>query len=147
MTTTRIVLVLAAVALVGGCYQPELRDCTVSCESADGCAEGQACTANGWCAAPGHAGGCAAAASLELRVERPGRVVIDGLELSCESTGDTEQCDFDLSAGTSITLRVVETGGDFDKWTTSNCAEDRDACTVIVDDAGTVVGAKFRNPD
>lgn len=145
--TTRIVLAFAAAALVCGCYQPEVRDCTVSCQSAGDCADGQACTSDGWCASPQLAGGCAAVSSLELRIERPGRVVIDGLELSCESSGDTEQCGFDLAPGTSVTLRVVETDGDFDKWTTGNCERDAETCTVVVDADGTTVGAKFRNPD
>jgi hypothetical protein len=42
----------AAMSLVA-CYQPSVRDCTVSCNSADDCAGDQVC-ANGMCAAPGN---------------------------------------------------------------------------------------------
>jgi hypothetical protein len=54
--------VLAAGLLVGsflaGCYQPTLRDCTVTCRGADECASGQVCGSDGWCAAPDVAGTC-----------------------------------------------------------------------------------------
>jgi len=50
-------LVLAG-ALLAGCYQPSLRDCTVSCHAAGDCASGQICGSDGWCAAPDVAGTC-----------------------------------------------------------------------------------------
>ena len=43
---------LAAAAALVACYQPTLRDCTVSCASASDCAGDQVCGASGWCAAP-----------------------------------------------------------------------------------------------
>ena len=45
-------------SLLAGCYQPTLRDCTVSCRGADECASGQVCGSDGWCAAPDVAGTC-----------------------------------------------------------------------------------------
>ena len=47
----------AAIAIAAcasaACYQPTLRDCTVSCSSAADCAGDQVCGTSGWCAAQG----------------------------------------------------------------------------------------------
>lgn len=50
---------VAGVALVTGCYSPELRDCVVSCASAADCAPEQICGTDGMCASPDVAGRCA----------------------------------------------------------------------------------------
>ncbi len=46
-------VVVAYLAAGAGCYQPELRDCTVRCTGATDCAGGQVCSKGGWCAMPG----------------------------------------------------------------------------------------------
>ena len=46
-------VVLAHLVALAGCYQPELRDCTVRCEQPSDCTGGQVCRDDGWCAAPG----------------------------------------------------------------------------------------------
>ena len=56
----RTAAVAVAVALAG-CYDPAVRDCTVTCHGAGECASGQVCGADGYCAAPAVAGTCAAA--------------------------------------------------------------------------------------
>lgn len=43
-----------------GCYEPVLRDCTVTCASAGECATGQVCGPDGYCARPAVAGTCIA---------------------------------------------------------------------------------------
>lgn len=49
----------ASVVVAGaGCYEPELRDCTLTCNAASDCADGQVCGTDGFCAAPGIAGQC-----------------------------------------------------------------------------------------
>jgi hypothetical protein len=50
---------LVSVVLVG-CYQPAIRDCTVTCEGQGDCASGQVCGTDGFCASPELAGHCAA---------------------------------------------------------------------------------------
>ncbi|HEY5926558.1 MAG TPA: hypothetical protein VIV11_32950 [Kofleriaceae bacterium] len=47
-----------SIALAGGCYAPELRDCTLTCSAATDCADGQVCDSEGFCAAPEIAGTC-----------------------------------------------------------------------------------------
>jgi len=49
------VTLLAATA---GCYAPELRDCTLTCEQASDCAGNQVCGSDHFCAAPDIAGKC-----------------------------------------------------------------------------------------
>jgi hypothetical protein len=44
---------LAYLVATAGCYNPELRDCTVQCSAATDCTGGQVCRADGWCAMPG----------------------------------------------------------------------------------------------
>jgi hypothetical protein len=44
---------------MSACYEPVLRDCTVSCETSADCATGQVCGNDGLCAAPRIAGSCA----------------------------------------------------------------------------------------
>ena len=45
--------VAIAAGLLTGCYSPQLRDCTVSCESSADCAGAQVCGADHLCAAKG----------------------------------------------------------------------------------------------
>ena len=40
----------------GACYEPELRDCTLSCTAAAECADGQVCGSDHFCASPEIAG-------------------------------------------------------------------------------------------
>ena len=49
---------LVAVVALAGCYQPEVRDCTIACSFATDCVDGQQCGSDGWCAAPDVAGSC-----------------------------------------------------------------------------------------
>jgi hypothetical protein len=58
MGVLRVAAAVATLAL-GGCYEPELRDCTLTCSSAADCADGQVCGEDHLCAAPGLAGRCA----------------------------------------------------------------------------------------
>src|SRR5690349_8077127 len=41
-------VVIAHLVAIAGCYDPDLRDCTVSCATPSDCANGQSCVA-GWC--------------------------------------------------------------------------------------------------
>ena len=49
---TLIGVVVAHLVAVSACYQPETRDCIVSCAGPMDCTGGQVCTADGWCAMP-----------------------------------------------------------------------------------------------
>lgn len=45
-------VVLAHLVAIAGCYQPDVRDCTVHCSESTDCTGGQICRADGWCAMP-----------------------------------------------------------------------------------------------
>jgi hypothetical protein len=51
--------VASLASIAAGCYSPELRDCTLTCNAASDCADGQVCGSDHFCAAPGIAGQCA----------------------------------------------------------------------------------------
>lgn len=66
------VAALAAVVLAG-CYDPALRDCTVTCHAAGDCASGQVCGTDGFCAAASVAGTCRTRPDARETVDtRPG---------------------------------------------------------------------------
>jgi hypothetical protein len=74
MCTLVVAAVVVSVAVVGACYAPELRDCTVSCASSSDCSGGQICGGAHLCAAPEVAGQCAVslpmdAAPLDARAD------------------------------------------------------------------------------
>jgi hypothetical protein len=50
---------VAIVCVLVGCYDPTVRDCTVTCRSADECVGGQICDVDGFCVSPSYRGRCA----------------------------------------------------------------------------------------
>ena len=69
---------VVGVALVTGCYSPELRDCTVSCVSSADCAPDQVCGSDRMCAAPEIAGRCAGlTAQADGGVDSTSPVIVD----------------------------------------------------------------------
>jgi hypothetical protein len=49
---------IAALLALAGCYDPELRDCTVTCATPADCAGGQLCSQDGFCVGRAFAGAC-----------------------------------------------------------------------------------------
>lgn len=160
-------------ALVAGCYEPELRDCTVACSAETDCASGQVCGTDGMCAAPEIAGQCA---------NRPavvdGGVGVDGakpdakpdasmppppdapaqgkLQVTVEGRGRitvqgigtcTDDCTYTVPVATQITAEAVALDEwRFDKWTQGPCIGQPATCqfpTTIV----VNISAKFRKDD
>lgn len=164
----RVALALAAVAGLAACYQPTLRDCSVSCTSASDCAGDQVCGADGWCAAPAVAGHCDqavdasggdgavdapldaatdtaidAAAALRVVISGRGSVVLDLPGAEC--VGPPGDCTFGVMPGAMVTLTAVpdSPGHPFAGWTTPNCTAAVLSCTVTIDAAVVLVGAQF----
>ena len=144
-TLTRLHQVLLVLAILSGCYSPEVRDCTVSCSSADECAGGQVCNAMGYCADEGITCGNSAVDAgddrvmLHVQVMGRGRVDVVGAS-SCGGAGPSD-CMIPVMKG-RVTLNAVEIGNEFDRWT-SGCTSGSTTCSVTVDRAITV-GAKFK---
>jgi len=145
-------LVALALLAAGGCYAPDLRDCTVTCSAADECADGQACNPQGFCTAEGvtcMAGGGSATVdapsatriTLRVRVEGTGKVIVDGIGECADS-----ECTWEVPAMVlRFTAQQLDADKPFERWTTANCgsAVPQPSCMVTAA-AATTVGAKFR---
>ena len=144
---------LALLLGLGGCYTPDLRDCTVTCSAPGDCAGGQVCGADGFCAASGVAGSCGKGALdagidaapqvvLHVQVMGTGRVDVTGAS-SCGGNGPSD-CMITVPKG-PVTLHAVATDGDkpFDRWTTPNCTGQTSTCMFSAN-TSTTVGAKFK---
>ncbi len=144
-TLTRLHQVLLVIAILSGCYSPDVQDCTVSCSSESDCTGGQVCNAKGLCADEGVT--CANAATdagdarvmLRVQVMNKGRVDVVGAA-SCGGDGPYD-CMIPVARG-SVTLNAVETENDFDRWT-MGCNSGSRTCNVTVNSSITV-GARFK---
>jgi hypothetical protein len=164
-------LIRTAILIVAlaGCYDPSLRDCTVTCHAAGECATGQVCGADGYCAAPSVAGTCTApdahasidapiaivdsgfdaappdapGAQLHITITGKGKVVDSTSTITCSAPpGD---CLFGAEPGAMITLTAIGMGSHpFNDWTTANCMGMGASCTVTIVAPVTTVGAGFK---
>jgi hypothetical protein len=160
-----VLAALAAVALLAACYQPSLRDCTVSCASPGDCAHGQVCGADGMCAAPGIAGHCMTApdagqpprdAAVDARpdttptvrltvlVMGKGSVVLDGTTTCSSLDPQHGNCSYDVEPGIAITAQATAIQSDqiFVRWTSETCSDASARCTFTPDGA-TTISARF----
>lgn len=101
---------VAAATTMSACYQPTLRDCTVSCTSAADCAGDQVCGANGWCAAQG------VVCSLDPDAASP--------DAAGPDAGDTDAADGDAMMPTDGTP-MIDAGADL---------------RIVISGRGSVVG-------
>lgn len=161
---------LIAVALVGAalvaCYEPTLRDCTVSCSAATDCAPEQRCH-RGWCAAPsatctGDDGGdddvdagvddppidarvdarVDAPPTNQLRIEVKGRGRVDADHDGVTCAGPDGDCRFDLASGTVVVLTAIDQEDSFDRWREA-CDGEGATCTLTLDASITRAKAEF----
>ncbi len=152
-TLTRLHQLLLIIAILSGCYSPELRDCTVTCSGANDCASGQICGSDGFCAGAGVAGTCgpggvdagidaAPRVMLRLQVEGTGRVEIVGAGM-CGGNGP-DDCTVSVPRG-PVVITAITTQSDkpFERWTTPNCAGQPSSCMFTATTA-TTIGAKFK---
>lgn len=163
---------LALALLAGGCYSPAVRDCTITCEAANDCGNGQVCGADHLCASPSIAGTCAqhpqdggvdapalhdAAApprdappldaamhvDMHVKIDGAGKVVVDNVG-TCDTTAPSHgDCHYSVLLGASVTLHAIETTMKFDKWTGS-CSGDSATCNVDAT-AALDIHARFVN--
>lgn len=109
----RLVL-LAAIAVTAACYDPTLRNCTVTCLGPGECAEGQVCGADGLCAIESIAGRCAAFLDGGVidgaRIDG-GPAVIDATPSPCEARCVDGTCVggvCEITCGTDACAATVE---------------------------------------
>jgi len=157
-----------------GCYDPQLRDCSVSCTSAADCAPTQTCGSDGKCAAPEHAGNCGAlevidagttdgssdgrvidgpnvpvdAATmqvvLQIEIKDQGAVNVQGIG-TCAYTAPMHICQFGVPQGAPRLLTASPaTDFRFEKWEDPTCLGQDETCTFIPTALFTEVKAKFK---
>ena len=141
------VVIVALALLAAGCYEPSLRDCTVSCTGADPCARDQVCGMDGYCVAAATArcvGSNApidaplATYALHVQVMGHGSVEVAGGG-TC-----TADCMYKLPINATVSATEVATANHaFQLWTTPNCAGQVPTCTFTLA-AAQNLGAKFQ---
>jgi len=136
---------LATTSLLIACYDPEARDCTVTCSANEPCTGDQVCGSDGFCASPaiaGHCGDTADAAvprvSLQIVVEGGGKVSVTDVG-TCYST-----CTYDVTANMQLELKAIDGGErEFVEWTETCTGSDK-SCVVTPMLPITIVAAKFQ---
>ena len=133
----------AIAVLLTGCYEPSLKDCTVSCAAATDCASGQVCAANGFCAAEGAS--CAPPTDAAVPTVTLHVVVMGHGSVQVAGGGTcTSDCMYKFSPGAAITATAVEDNNhNFDMWTTPNCMGKSQVCMFTLT-AAQNLGAKFQ---
>ena len=80
-----------------GCYDPSVRDCSVTCRSAKECAGGQTCSADGYCVSPTYRGRCERLAQDASGSGKQDAHVVDGGDdpavALCQQGCTTGTCD------------------------------------------------------
>ncbi|MCX5743524.1 MAG: hypothetical protein NT062_13610 [Proteobacteria bacterium] len=155
-----MVILALALLVLGGCYAPALRDCTVTCaaDEPSACADGQACT-HGYCVADP-----ATTCALDLPDARPppptdampdahpvdplttrlhvsimgrGRVDIEG-QGSCAT-----DCTVTITRDVQLRLTAVDLDQEFDRWTSAACQGQPKRCELIPGTPTVDVSVRF----
>ncbi len=145
-TLIRLHQVLLVLAILSGCYAPEVRDCTVTCSGADECTGDQVCT-KGLCAAEGVTcgpGGMATDAGVVMV-----HVMIGGtgkVTLGTSTCGDNgaRDCMIAVERGSVTALAApLQADHPFDKWESMTCNNQPASCTFTAN-GPTTIEAKFK---
>jgi hypothetical protein len=166
-----IAALAVAGAAIAGCYDPSLRDCTVSCASPGDCASSQVCGADGKCAAPEVAGRCGAVdargrddarlpgdadvdspdaratVALHVQVSGKGSVLVDGIGACSSQDPQRGDCLYDVTPGVPLTAHAIQIQSDqvFAMWMSTTCAGQGARC-VFTPVAPTTINARFVHP-
>jgi hypothetical protein len=150
----RLHQLLLILAILSGCYAPDLRDCTVTCSGATDCASGQVCGSDGYCAAEGVAGSCGNAvdAAVDGTPSVMVRVMVMGnghVELvgagTCGQSGPGD-CVMQVPKNSHVVANAVthDSNKPFDKWVSTTCAGQDATCMFTAFLTTTTITAKFR---
>lgn len=137
---------LVLLALVAGCYDPDVTSCKVTCSTSDECAGSQTCD-HGFCTSAGETcnpegppDGPTATRMLHVMVMGNGSISVANAG-TCK-----DNCMYALPDGGSISATWVQTSGGhpFKMWTTSNCSSQGQTCTFTLAMGTDSVGAMFQ---
>jgi hypothetical protein len=152
--------------LVGGCYSPDLRDCTVSCSGSDSCGSGEICGSDGYCASPEVAGTCAnemgsgsnpdtvdaatmtAMVNIHIMVTGDGAVSLNNsLQMTCDHGGSANgDCMYAVASHSTAALLAVITSGShpFMSWMGMECMGSTSQQCQFTADTDVTVMAMFK---
>jgi hypothetical protein len=137
---------LLLLAVVAGCYEPDLASCKVTCGSTDNCAHGQTC-ADGFCVSAGDTcnpegplDGPTATRMLHVMIMGNGSVTVANAG-TCK-----DDCMYALADGATISATWIETSGGhpFKMWTTPNCMAQGQTCAFTLSMPNATLGAMFQ---
>jgi hypothetical protein len=165
LTRALVAAALAASGLAAGCYDPTLRDCTLTCSSPDDCAAGQVCGSDGLCARASLAGTCKALTAPDARprmidaapalvalhvlIAGPGKVAVAPPGVTCQATTDLgSTCDYTVLRDQPVTLTAIATKDDrpFHDWSGA-CAGQGAICTLVPSTAPLTTKVTFAKGD
>lgn len=142
---------LVTLLATAACYEPQARDCTVTCNNANECAGGQVCGGDGFCAAPSVAGHCSVIdappaempIALSVVIMGPGKISVEDIGVCSSDTAPHGTCTFSVPARMARQLRAIQLKEDksFQGWT-MGCSGSQDTCELTPVMAVTV-GARF----
>lgn len=137
---------VVVLALLAGCYDPDVSSCVLACSTADDCAHGQSC-ANGFCAADGDT--CNQESPVDGPIAtRMLKVMVMGNGSIQVANGGTckDNCMYALPDGATISASWIQSSGGhpFKMWTTPNCASAGQTCTFTLAMGTDTVGAMFQ---
>lgn len=159
-----------------GCYDPQLRDCTLTCSAPSDCAGDQVCGSDHFCAAPDIAGTCsslpsdagsnnrdsgvdgtkmpdaapdaATHAALTVSIEGEGRLSLLGIGTCDKSGPQNGLCVYTVQLQSLVTVTAQGyPDWHFDKWLTSVCASTPVTTCTFAFNAATPLGVKFKKDD
>ena len=163
---------IAIVLVLGACYSPDLRDCTVACASNADCAGGHVCGTQGLCAAPDvscsvtgpdgsaptdapDADAMEPDARPDARPDAAPPAMIVALVIEIKGHGSVHvdgsatcgppMCNLQFPAGTSVTLHALpDDDREFDRWEEA-CTGMSHTCSLVLHLPITKARAKFRD--
>ena len=120
-----------ALAVLAGCYSPQLAPCTVTCGEESPCPADLTCGADSYCHAAGDDETCHAI----LTVNVSGDGLVSSAPTGIECTPLQTTCSMEFTGGTQVTLtESAFNGTTFMGWTGDACAGSMNAtCTFELD--------------
>src|SRR4051812_979289 len=111
-TIIRLHQVLLVLAILSGCYEPSIRDCTVSCSGTDECAGGQVCGSQGYCVEEGvtctNSATDAGSSTVALRVQIDGSGKVEIVGAGSCGAGGIRDCTINVPKG-AVEINAVMT--------------------------------------
>jgi hypothetical protein len=128
-------LALAAllVALLGGCYSPQLSTCAVTCGSGSPCPADLGCGSDGFCHAADDPSSCAVTLTVTTNQNGNGHVGSNPTGIDC-STFDPDPCQAVFALGTEIQLTANHAPNTFfGHWSGDACdGSQLPSCTLML---------------